>query len=137
MALAACRLALEHGVDAIEIDLRLTRDGMPVALHDATLRRTTRADGALAEWPAARVAMLDATAPPFFTARVRSRLGRPMSDPCSTFTTNSPSRSGRASAKAAARAAVALPVAGSSGTPASGANIRPSNPPSGVRPPQR
>jgi glycerophosphoryl diester phosphodiesterase len=60
--LAACRLALEHGADAVEIDVRLTRDEVPVALHDAALDRTTRASGWLADWPAARVATLDAGA---------------------------------------------------------------------------
>ena len=60
--LAACRLAIHLGVDAVEIDVRLTADGVPVALHDATLERTTRARGRLADWTAARVATLDASA---------------------------------------------------------------------------
>jgi glycerophosphoryl diester phosphodiesterase len=29
------------GADAVEIDVRLTRDGLPVLMHDRTLRRTT------------------------------------------------------------------------------------------------
>lgn len=33
------RSALEQGADAVEIDVRLTRDGVPVLLHDATLNR--------------------------------------------------------------------------------------------------
>ncbi|MFI1357527.1 glycerophosphodiester phosphodiesterase [Streptomyces sp. NPDC020898] len=33
------RSALEQGADAVEIDVRLTRDGVPVLLHDATLKR--------------------------------------------------------------------------------------------------
>jgi glycerophosphoryl diester phosphodiesterase len=60
--LAACRLALSLGVDAVEIDVRLTRDGVPVAFHDAALDRTTRAHGLLAEWPVASLAGLDASA---------------------------------------------------------------------------
>ncbi|MEU3705619.1 glycerophosphodiester phosphodiesterase [Streptomyces anulatus] len=31
--------ALERGADAVEIDVRVTRDGVPVLLHDATLER--------------------------------------------------------------------------------------------------
>lgn len=31
--------ALDRGADAVEIDVRLTRDGVPVLLHDETLRR--------------------------------------------------------------------------------------------------
>ncbi|ANS68307.1 glycerophosphoryl diester phosphodiesterase [Streptomyces lincolnensis] len=33
------RSALERGADAVEIDVRLTRDGVPVLLHDDTLKR--------------------------------------------------------------------------------------------------
>ncbi|MCX5393495.1 glycerophosphodiester phosphodiesterase [Streptomyces sp. NPDC006482] len=31
--------AIERGADAVEIDVRLTRDGVPVLLHDDTLKR--------------------------------------------------------------------------------------------------
>ncbi|MFI6660273.1 glycerophosphodiester phosphodiesterase [Streptomyces sp. NPDC050523] len=33
------RSALAQGADAVEIDVRLTRDGVPVLLHDRTLKR--------------------------------------------------------------------------------------------------
>ncbi|MFJ2898630.1 glycerophosphodiester phosphodiesterase [Streptomyces sp. NPDC087218] len=33
------RSALAQGADAVEIDVRVTRDGVPVLLHDATLKR--------------------------------------------------------------------------------------------------
>ncbi|MFE1327613.1 glycerophosphodiester phosphodiesterase [Streptomyces sp. NPDC058741] len=36
---ASLRSALARGADAVEIDVRLTRDGVPVLLHDATLKR--------------------------------------------------------------------------------------------------
>ncbi|MFD8229160.1 glycerophosphodiester phosphodiesterase [Streptomyces massasporeus] len=36
---ASLRSALRRGADAVEIDVRLTRDGVPVLLHDATLKR--------------------------------------------------------------------------------------------------
>jgi glycerophosphoryl diester phosphodiesterase len=36
--LDSVRSALELGADAVEIDVRLTRDGVPVLLHDATLK---------------------------------------------------------------------------------------------------
>jgi glycerophosphoryl diester phosphodiesterase len=39
--LAAYRLALEQGADFVEPDLQLTKDGVLVCLHDATLERTT------------------------------------------------------------------------------------------------
>lgn len=39
--------ALKQGADAIELDLRVTADGVPVVLHDATLDRTTDQRGAV------------------------------------------------------------------------------------------
>jgi glycerophosphoryl diester phosphodiesterase len=39
--LGAYRLALEEGADFVEPDLRMTSDGVFVALHDASLNRTT------------------------------------------------------------------------------------------------
>jgi glycerophosphoryl diester phosphodiesterase len=38
--MAAFREALAVGADGIEFDVRLTRDGVPVVIHDGTLRRT-------------------------------------------------------------------------------------------------
>lgn len=39
--LAAYDLALKHGADFVEPDLQVTKDGVLVCLHDATLERTT------------------------------------------------------------------------------------------------
>ncbi|MHB1558971.1 MAG: glycerophosphodiester phosphodiesterase, partial [Isosphaeraceae bacterium] len=39
--LEAARLGLEAGADAWELDVQLTRDGVPVVLHDESLLRTT------------------------------------------------------------------------------------------------
>ena len=41
----AYRLALSEGADALECDVRLTADGVPVCLHDRTLERTGGSDG--------------------------------------------------------------------------------------------
>ena len=38
---AAFNLAFLWGADGIEFDVRLARDGVPVVMHDASLRRTT------------------------------------------------------------------------------------------------
>ncbi len=43
--LAAFELASKQGADAFELDVRLTRDGAPVVLHDAALDRTTDLTG--------------------------------------------------------------------------------------------
>lgn len=41
------RAALELGVDAVEIDIQLSHDGVPLVFHDASLDRTTEVTGAL------------------------------------------------------------------------------------------
>ncbi|WP_274562498.1 glycerophosphodiester phosphodiesterase [Streptomyces spiramyceticus] len=46
--LASIRSAAERGADAVEIDVRLTRDGVPVLLHDSTLKRLWGLDRPLA-----------------------------------------------------------------------------------------
>jgi glycerophosphoryl diester phosphodiesterase len=38
--MAAFRLALDAGADGIEFDVRLSRDGVPVVIHDSNLKRT-------------------------------------------------------------------------------------------------
>lgn len=47
--LESFRLGLELGAEAIEMDVRLSRDGVAVVIHDPTLDRTTDRSGAVAE----------------------------------------------------------------------------------------
>jgi glycerophosphoryl diester phosphodiesterase len=47
-SLAAFRRALDDGADGIEFDVRLARDGVPVIIHDDTLRRTALREGSIA-----------------------------------------------------------------------------------------
>jgi len=47
--LAAFRKAIELGVDALEMDLQVTRDGEVVVIHDETLDRTTDGRGSIAD----------------------------------------------------------------------------------------
>ncbi|MFI6208770.1 glycerophosphodiester phosphodiesterase [Streptomyces sp. NPDC051041] len=49
------RSALRRGADAVEIDVRLTRDGVPVLLHDETLKRLWERDRPLRALSAAEV----------------------------------------------------------------------------------
>ncbi len=58
--LAGIRAALALGVDAIEIDVHCSADGVPVLIHDATVDRTTDGAGAVAEQSLARLRALDA-----------------------------------------------------------------------------
>lgn len=54
--------AVDAGVDAIELDVRVTRDGVAVVIHDETLDRTTNATGRLDALSASELAVLDASA---------------------------------------------------------------------------
>ena len=58
--LAGVRAALALGADAIEIDVRCTRDGTPVLLHDSTVDRTTDGAGEIAALSLRQARRLDA-----------------------------------------------------------------------------
>ncbi len=58
--LAAFQAAVERGCSWIETDLRLTADGVPVLLHDASVDRTTGGRGSVGGMPLAEVKRLDA-----------------------------------------------------------------------------
>jgi hypothetical protein len=54
--------AVSLGVDAIEFDLRVSRDGVVVVIHDPTVDRTTNGTGAVADLTLAELKKLDAGA---------------------------------------------------------------------------
>ena len=58
--LTAYRRAISHGVDVIEIDLRGTRDGEVIILHDETLDRTTDGTGKVTDYTLKELKQLDA-----------------------------------------------------------------------------
>lgn len=58
--LAALDAGLAAGADGLEFDLRLSRDGVPVVIHDPTLDRTTDATGPVRARTAAELARVDA-----------------------------------------------------------------------------
>jgi glycerophosphoryl diester phosphodiesterase len=58
--LPAFELAVQYGADAFELDVRLSRDGAPVVLHDATLERTTGLAGPVRARTLAELRMADA-----------------------------------------------------------------------------
>ena len=70
-SLGAFRRALALGVDYLETDVHLTADGEVVALHDATLDRTTTATGAVRRSTAATLAPV----------RLRDRAGAVTDEP--------------------------------------------------------
>ncbi|MEU6096172.1 glycerophosphodiester phosphodiesterase [Streptomyces sp. NPDC047079] len=65
--IGSLRSALQRGADAVEIDVRLTRDGVPVLLHDATLKRLWERDRPLAALSSAEVHGLTAGGVPTLT----------------------------------------------------------------------
>ncbi|MEZ5283492.1 MAG: glycerophosphodiester phosphodiesterase family protein [Vicinamibacterales bacterium] len=60
--LVAFDTGLSLGADGVELDVHLSRDGIPVVIHDRTLDRTTEATGEVGERTAAELAALDAGA---------------------------------------------------------------------------
>ena len=58
--LAAFRLGASHGYWAFECDVKLSADGVPFLLHDATLERTTSGQGTAGDMPWAALSQLDA-----------------------------------------------------------------------------
>jgi len=57
--LAAFARALSDGADGIEFDVRLSRDGVPVVIHDSTLARTGAIDRAVSELTARELQRVD------------------------------------------------------------------------------
>jgi glycerophosphoryl diester phosphodiesterase len=55
-------LGLAEGADAIELDVRVSADGVPLVIHDAMLDRTTDATGAVESLPLERIRAADAGA---------------------------------------------------------------------------
>ena len=58
--LAAMRCGLAHGFRAVEFDVMLARDGVPVVMHDPQLGRTVKGSGNVFEFDAAQLAAMDA-----------------------------------------------------------------------------
>lgn len=53
-------LALDHGADALELDVRMTADGVPVVIHDETLDRTTDRTGPVSQLTLKQLGQADA-----------------------------------------------------------------------------
>lgn len=58
--LPSFELAIAQGVDAIELDVHVTADDVPVVMHDPTVDRTTSASGAIAMKSLRQIRELDA-----------------------------------------------------------------------------
>jgi glycerophosphoryl diester phosphodiesterase len=59
--LTSLQQAVDLGVDAIEFDVRITRDGVPVIIHDPDVDRTTDGHGLVESFTFAEVRELDAS----------------------------------------------------------------------------
>ncbi len=58
-SLAAIQHSIETGVDIIEIDIRTTKDGKLVLMHDGTIDRTTNSEGELKNFSYAELLKLE------------------------------------------------------------------------------
>jgi glycerophosphoryl diester phosphodiesterase len=57
--LVSFKRALEDGAAGVELDVRLASDGVPVVIHDATLRRTGLCEGVVAKMTSAELGQTD------------------------------------------------------------------------------
>src|SRR3546814_12614827 len=57
--LAAMRLGAQHGFRMMEYDVKLSRDGVPILMHDDTVQRTSGGVGNAADKPLAELAEID------------------------------------------------------------------------------
>ena len=57
--LAAFQMALDAGADGVEFDVRLAKDGVPVVIHDATLKRTGLQNLRVADLTSRQLALID------------------------------------------------------------------------------
>lgn len=58
--LAAIRGVREQGVNWVEVDVKITYDGVPILMHDETLDRTTDGSGLVSETPWEQLRQMDA-----------------------------------------------------------------------------
>lgn len=68
--------ALEHGAAGVEFDIQISRDGVPVVVHDADLMRTASVPARVADLTAAELAQISVHEPQRFGGRF---LGAPLS----------------------------------------------------------
>jgi glycerophosphoryl diester phosphodiesterase len=60
--LAAMRCGLAHGFHAVEFDVMLSKDGVPIVMHDPYLGRTVAGSGSVADYTAQELTAMDAGA---------------------------------------------------------------------------
>lgn len=58
--MAAFRAAVDMKAEMIEVDITLSKDGVPMVIHDGTLDRTTTGKGAVADYTTEELKQLDA-----------------------------------------------------------------------------
>lgn len=69
--LAGLRRAHQEGATWVEFDVKLTKDGIPILIHDETLERTTNGRGAVRDLPLAAIKLVDAGCPAVFGDRFK------------------------------------------------------------------
>ncbi|MEN8226740.1 MAG: glycerophosphodiester phosphodiesterase family protein [Bacteroidota bacterium] len=88
-SVSAIRSAIELGVDIVELDVRLTRDSVPVLMHDETIDRTTNGNGKVSDYTLAELkefrlkregGSLSGETIPTFTEALEAALDRIMVD---------------------------------------------------------
>ena len=58
--LLAMEKSVSYGIDALELDIHMTADGVPVVIHDETVNRTTNGNGPVRDFTVDELKALDA-----------------------------------------------------------------------------
>ncbi len=58
--IAAMQRGMDHGFRAVEFDVMLSQDGVPMLMHDARLGRTVKGSGSIADFTAQELGRMDA-----------------------------------------------------------------------------
>jgi len=69
--LAGLRRAREEGASWVEFDVKLTKDNVPILIHDETLDRTSNGRGAVRDLPLESIKLVDAGCPAVFGDRFK------------------------------------------------------------------
>lgn len=78
--LAAIKMALDAGAEGVEFDVRLSKDGVPVVIHDETLKRTGGIDKHISELTFAELGKLDVGS--WFNKKFPTKANESLSEEC-------------------------------------------------------
>lgn len=77
---AAIKMAIDAGAEGVEFDVRLSKDGVPVVVHDETLKRTGGINKHISEFTAAELGKIDVGS--WFNKKFPKKANKEFSEEC-------------------------------------------------------